>query len=107
LEVSLYDVLEVSPNAGGAVIKAAYRCLVQQYHPDKNPGDPMAAERLSMINHAYAVLADPLQRSRYDLNSSDRGNRERRGSGRPLAPARQDIDKTDPSLRPFAFRRFQ
>ena len=105
MEVSLYDVLEVSPNAGAAVIKAAYRCLAQQYHPDKNPGDPMAAGRLVMINHAYAVLADPTQRSTYDQESA--AGSERRGSGRTLAPARREAGKTDPSLRPFAFRRFQ
>ena len=105
MELSLYEVLEVSPNAGPAVIKAAYRCLVQQLHPDKHPGNPAAAERLSFVNQAYAVLADPLQRARYDEKSGLRA--ERRGSGRGLAPAKPDWLKHDAKLRPFAFRRFQ
>jgi curved DNA-binding protein CbpA len=105
LVTSLYEVLEVSPNACAAVIRAAYRCLVQQYHPDKNPGNPAAAERLSLINQAYAVLADPLLRARYDEKSGLRA--ERRGSGRGLAPAKADAARPDAKLRPFAFRRFQ
>lgn len=104
MEISLYEVLEVSPNAGAAVIKAAYRCLVQQYHPDKNP-DPAAAGRLSLINQAYAVLADPLQRARYDEKTGLRT--ERRGSGRGLSPAKPEAVRPDAKLRPFAFRRFQ
>ena len=46
--VSLYELLEVSPNASAAVIKAAYRCLVQQHHPDKNSGDRASETRLSL-----------------------------------------------------------
>ena len=106
MQDSLYEVLEVSPRAGAAVIKAAYRCLVQQFHPDKNPGNPAAAERLSLINQAYAVLADPLLRARYDEKSGV-GNGERRGSGRALSPARPEAAQSESKLRPFAFRRFQ
>ena len=105
LNALLYEVLEVSPNASAAVIKAAYRCLVQQFHPDKNPGDPTAAERLSLINQAYAVLADPLQRARYDEKSGLRS--DRRGSGRALAPVRQEANLNGAQARPFTFRRFQ
>ncbi|MBS0335354.1 MAG: J domain-containing protein [Proteobacteria bacterium] len=105
MEVSLYEVLEVSPNAGPAVIKAAYRVLVQQNHPDKNPGNPAAAERLSLINQAYAVLADPLLKARYDKKRA--ASADRRGSGRGLAPAKADAVQPDAKLRPFAFRRFQ
>lgn len=105
MDVSLYELLEVSPNAGAAVIKAAYRALVQQYHPDKNPGNPAAAERLSLVNQAYAVLSDPLLRARYDANVARRN--DRRGSGRGLAPAKPEPLKPDANLRPFAFRRFQ
>ncbi|MBS0336912.1 MAG: DnaJ domain-containing protein, partial [Proteobacteria bacterium] len=87
--VSLYEILEVSPNASAAVIKAAYRCLAQQHHPDKNPGDRTAEARLSLINQAYAVLADPVLRARYDAKAGF-GKVDRRGSGRTLAPARPD-----------------
>ena len=35
---SHYDILEVSHTASPEVIRAAYRSLMQRYHPDKNPG---------------------------------------------------------------------
>lgn len=106
MTVSLYEVLEVSPNASAAVIKAAYRCLVQQHHPDKNPGDHSAAEHLSRINRAYAVLSDSVQRAWYD-QATRISNAERRGSGRASVPAQSAASKADGSLRPFAFRRFK
>jgi len=81
---SPYDVLQVSPQACDAVIRAAYRCLVQQFHPDRNPsGD--AGERLAEINQAYALLADPMRRARYDQKAGV-VRMEKRGTGaRPQA----------------------
>ncbi len=106
VEGSLYEVLEVSPNASAAVIKVAYRCLAQKFHPDKNSADPGAVERLSLINQAYAVLADPLLRARYDARCAIRGT-DRRGSGRALSPAKKEATSADAQLRPFAFRQFR
>ncbi len=100
---SLYDVLEVSPNASAVVIRAAYRCLVQQCHPDKNSGDSAGEARLYLINQAYAVLADPRQRAQYDEKTGLRGT-DRRGSGRGFNPAKSEADDGSVNLRPFAFR---
>lgn len=52
-------------NASTADIKAAYRRLVLQYHPDHNPG-PEAEARIRRINAAYEVLSQPQRRRRYD-----------------------------------------
>lgn len=65
-EATLYEVLEVSPQASASVIKAAYRCLAQLNHPDKNGGTAAASEKLVQLNRAYAVLSDPDKRGRYD-----------------------------------------
>ena len=73
-DVSLYEILEVSPLASALVIRAAYRCLAQFNHPDKNPGTDTAIERQSRLNRAYAVLSDPEQRRRYDQEMK-KGNR--------------------------------
>lgn len=100
---ALYEILEVSPAARPAVIRAAYRCLVQEYHPDKNPDNAEAAARMSLLNHAYAVLADPLQRARYDKKIGVRPT-ERRGSKPASSPAARDTGKGRANLRPFAFR---
>jgi curved DNA-binding protein CbpA len=54
-----YDTLEVHPRASQEVIRAAYRSLMQRYHPDRNPGDVAAAARAASIAQAYDVLSDP------------------------------------------------
>ncbi|GGL78019.1 dnaJ protein [Deinococcus aerolatus] len=61
-----YDVLGVSRGASDADIKAAYRRLAKQYHPDKNAGDQKSAERFKEIGEAYAVLNDPEKRKVFD-----------------------------------------
>jgi len=62
-----YDTLQLARSASPAVIRAAYRSLSQQYHPDKNPGDLEKAHRyMSRLNKAYEVLSDPDRRKAYD-----------------------------------------
>lgn len=61
-----YEVLGVARDATPADIKAAYRRLALRHHPDRNPGDAQAEESFKSVTHAYAVLSDPEQRSRYD-----------------------------------------
>ena len=48
-----YKVLGVSPGASDEEIKKAYRELTKKYHPDLNPGDAHAAEKMNEINAAY------------------------------------------------------
>lgn len=66
---TLYDLLEVTPNASPEVIKAAYRQLALKYHPDKQPdarARQQAEERMKQINAAYDILSDPARRAEYD-----------------------------------------
>jgi curved DNA-binding protein CbpA len=101
--IFLYEALEVSPAASAAVIKAAYRALVQQHHPDRNPGDAGALSRMSLINRAYAVLGDPVLRAEYDQKLGINGS-ERRGGGSAPVPPRPVAGFVGDGLRPFAFR---
>ena len=54
-----YKVLGVSPGATEDEIKKAYRGLAKKYHPDLNPGDEYAAEKMNDINAAYDILTKP------------------------------------------------
>lgn len=60
-----YAVLNISPQAGPTEIKAAYRGLARNCHPDVC-FEPNAEERFKRINEAYAVLRDPATRAKYD-----------------------------------------
>jgi hypothetical protein len=62
-----YEVLQVSPKADQEVIQVAYRRLAIKWHPDRNPGDSFAFERMRLLNEAYAVLFDMQRRREYDL----------------------------------------
>ena len=51
-----YQVLGVSRNASDDEINKAYRALAKKYHPDLNPNDPHAAEKIKEINVAYDAI---------------------------------------------------
>lgn len=59
---NLYRTLQVDPAAEDVVIRAAYRALMKQHHPDRG-GNAVFAQQL---NAAYSTLADPLARQTYD-----------------------------------------
>jgi len=60
-----YDVLGVPKGANKDEIKAAYRKLALQFHPDRNKS-PDATERFKEVSEAYAILSDDEKRNQYD-----------------------------------------
>jgi molecular chaperone DnaJ len=61
-----YDILGVDRAATQDEIKAAFRRLASQHHPDRNPGDDGAHHRFKEINAAYQILSDPQKRAAFD-----------------------------------------
>ena len=68
-----YEILGVNKNASDDEIKKAYRSLAKKYHPDLNPGNAEAAEKLKSVNEAYSVLSDKTKRQNYDTYGSAEG----------------------------------
>ena len=60
-----YRILGVKPDATQKEIKAAYRRLAFQYHPDRNKAED-AAMKMKEINESYAVISDTEKRAQYD-----------------------------------------
>ena len=54
-----YKILGVSRDASDEDIKKAYRRLAKKYHPDLNPGDPVAAQKMQEVNAAYEQIKSP------------------------------------------------
>jgi len=73
-ETTLYDILEISPAAGLEEIKAAYRRLSAQVHPDR--GGSGALFRL--VREAYETLSDDSLRAEYDRTATNLGGPPRR-----------------------------
>jgi molecular chaperone DnaJ len=61
-----YEILGVGRSATESEIKAAFRRLAIQHHPDRNRDDPEAQTRFKEINAAHQILSDPEKRAAYD-----------------------------------------
>ena len=61
-----YEVLEVERTIDAAGLKAAYRKLAMQHHPDRNGGCEDSMARFKEISEAYSVLSDDQKRAAYD-----------------------------------------
>ncbi len=82
-----YDVLGVALDATDEEIARAYKRLAKRYHPDLNPGDAGAAERMGQINRAYDDIKAMRQRgAAWDRSDLGRGQGYGRAYGGPFDP---------------------
>lgn len=61
-----YEILGVDRGCDEAGLKAAFRKLAMEHHPDRNGGCEDAAGRFKELNEAYSILSDPQKRAAYD-----------------------------------------
>ncbi len=89
LEPDHYTILGVSRTASVIEVRAAYRQLAREHHPDANP-DPEAETKMRRINQAWETLRDAERRSTYDrtLPSMRRPVARPMRAQRPPAPPR-------------------
>ena len=86
-KVDFYEVLQVSREANDQELKASYRKLAMQYHPDRNPNNPEAEEKFKECSEAYAVLSDPEKRAAYDRYGHAAFQNGGPGAGNPFQGA--------------------
>jgi curved DNA-binding protein len=65
-ESNHYATLGLDRDCTPAQIRAAYRILARQYHPDLNPDSSAAVGRTQTLNAAHETLSDPARRRAYD-----------------------------------------
>lgn len=96
--MNYYEILEVSPNASQEVIKAAYKSLMQRYHPDKNLGNADIAKHALLVGEAFDVLSDINKRSAYNIKLKQQASENREKSFEVIAPTKSKgppLKKTD------------
>jgi DnaJ-class molecular chaperone len=101
-----YAVLNIAMDAPEAVVRAAYRVLAAQFHPDRHATDPSMLARMQQVTAAYRVLSDPRLRDEHD--AALRSTRQRRTSdGATVSPMAHaaPCDAVDEPTRALARRR--
>lgn len=64
--LNYYEILGIKPGANITSIKLAFNKLAMLYHPDRNPGDPIAEEMMKNLNQALRTLSDNRLRKDHD-----------------------------------------
>jgi curved DNA-binding protein CbpA len=90
VEPDHYGTVGVEPGATAEEIRAAYRRRSRELHPDRNAA-PDANRQMAALNAAYAVLADPEARARYDIGRPKGTVRVRSGPATPPASGRGSL----------------
>jgi curved DNA-binding protein CbpA len=93
-----YKILEVTRSASLPVIKAAYKALLNKYHPDKNIDDSnnkLYNQKLLLIREAYDILSDAEKRKEYDKTICNAGDHEEKIQKTEVV---KNIEPTKPSI---------
>uniref|UniRef100_A0AAY5ECQ8 J domain-containing protein n=2 Tax=Electrophorus electricus TaxID=8005 RepID=A0AAY5ECQ8_ELEEL len=94
-ETAYYKLLEVSPSATQAQIKAAYYRQSFICHPDKNAGSEHATLRFAQVSEAYNVLGNKALRRKYDRGLLDRAEAQAPGGASSARGAAGEASRSD------------
>jgi DnaJ-class molecular chaperone len=86
-----YATLGLDHHCTDAQVRAAYRLLAKQHHPDLNHGSPAAVARTQALNAAYEILSDPALRRLHDAELLRDRQPARTGKSSRLAQITQDV----------------
>lgn len=89
-----YVILGVDSQASSEVIKAAFKKLALQYHPDVYKGED-AQERMRQLLQAYRTLSDPVARREYDAQHNKGQGKAESAIPRQRTSADQGSTRTD------------
>lgn len=81
-----YAVLNIAMDAPGAVVRAAYRVLAAQFHPDRHAHDIAMLQRMQQVTAAYRVLSDPRLRAEHDAQLRRQHRRRADDARGPVSP---------------------
>ena len=86
-----YGTLGLERDCTATDIRAAYRYLARQHHPDLHGGSAEAVERTQALNAAYEVLGDPDRRAAHDRDLEKAEGVAAVGGGRREKNVAQDV----------------
>ena len=81
-----YKTLGLETGADEAEVTKAYRALAKKYHPDLNPGDAAAAEKMSEVNAAYDMIKNGWTPGESARSAPQYGSPYHTGAGDPFDP---------------------
>jgi len=102
LKDNYYAVLGIMPRASQDEIRAAYKKLARQYHPDVNQGSKDSEEKFKLLLEAYQTLSDPRKKDLYDLKLSYKLATQKSGAaqtGPPTGPYKTSRQREDDAYR--------
>ncbi|MCL4390121.1 MAG: DnaJ domain-containing protein [Patescibacteria group bacterium] len=103
-----FQILGVSRNATDQEIKQAYRRLAKEFHPDSNPGDKIAEERMKEINVAFGTIDEADKREAYLVELIRRDSQPKVETAAPRwRPAYQPPPKTKVYVNDFTAEEWQ
>lgn len=94
-----YENLKICRDAPEVVVQAAYKALMQLYHPGNFKGrEEEALELVRLIKDSYDVLINPITRSEYDRWLDKETNRANQGSQQNINANTIRPDTSNPEL---------